>query len=187
MCVFIWQGEIQQLLIVDNPRAAGEYCHHYIPDCDFPLPYRTQNYEPEEVSTHRHKPPPVAVFHSSCFIIWLMHFSTSKHAPVLYLNWIFKLNGNLSYLEIDLVISLTSICFPHTSFCRIFTTLSQSQLFGFWQAIFDLLPYILSNKSVLFSVNSQPRPNLSSKVQEDVSSLEAGKKKFVACMPFIST
>ncbi|KAI5090989.1 collagen alpha-3(V) chain precursor [Silurus meridionalis] len=44
----VFEGEIQQLLIVDDPYAAEYYCHDYIPDCDSPLPYRTQNYEPEE-------------------------------------------------------------------------------------------------------------------------------------------
>ncbi|KAI5620898.1 collagen alpha-3(V) chain precursor [Silurus asotus] len=44
----VFEGDIQQLLIVDDPYAAEYYCHDYIPDCDSPLPYRTQNYEPEE-------------------------------------------------------------------------------------------------------------------------------------------
>lgn len=48
MCVL--QGEIQQLLLVDDPQAAADYCQDYIPDCDSPLPYSTQRLAPEEVS-----------------------------------------------------------------------------------------------------------------------------------------
>lgn len=44
------QGEIQQLLLVDDPQAAADYCQDYIPDCDSPLPYSTQSLAPEEVS-----------------------------------------------------------------------------------------------------------------------------------------
>lgn len=44
------QGEIQQLLIVEDPRAAETYCQDYIPDCDAPLPYNTILTEAEEVS-----------------------------------------------------------------------------------------------------------------------------------------
>ncbi|KAI2666046.1 Collagen alpha-1(V) chain [Labeo rohita] len=43
-------GEIQQLLLVDDPQAAADYCQDYIPDCDSPLPYSTQRLAPEEVS-----------------------------------------------------------------------------------------------------------------------------------------
>lgn len=47
--VFMLQGEIQQLLLVDDPRAAESYCEQYIPDCDYPLPYSSLSLEPEEV------------------------------------------------------------------------------------------------------------------------------------------
>lgn len=43
------QGDIQQLLIVDDPRAAETYCQDYIPDCDTPLPYNNILAEAEEV------------------------------------------------------------------------------------------------------------------------------------------
>uniref|UniRef100_A0A4W4H2W7 Fibrillar collagen NC1 domain-containing protein n=1 Tax=Electrophorus electricus TaxID=8005 RepID=A0A4W4H2W7_ELEEL len=46
----VFEGEIQQLLIMEDPQAAVDYCLHYIPDCDSPLPYHTKNHEPEEVS-----------------------------------------------------------------------------------------------------------------------------------------
>lgn len=44
------QGDIQQLLIVDDPGAAMSYCQDYIPDCDSPLPYNNILTEAEEVS-----------------------------------------------------------------------------------------------------------------------------------------
>lgn len=44
------QGDIQQLLIVDDPRAAEMYCQDYIPDCHAPLPYNSILIETEEVS-----------------------------------------------------------------------------------------------------------------------------------------
>ncbi|XP_055521874.1 collagen alpha-1(V) chain-like, partial [Leucoraja erinacea] len=37
------QGDIQQLLISSDPRAAYDYCQHYSPDCDNPVPERAQN------------------------------------------------------------------------------------------------------------------------------------------------
>uniref|UniRef100_A0A8C2HE90 Collagen, type V, alpha 3a n=1 Tax=Cyprinus carpio TaxID=7962 RepID=A0A8C2HE90_CYPCA len=46
----VFEGEIQQLLLVDDPQAAAYYCQDYIPDCDSPLPYSTQSLAPEEVS-----------------------------------------------------------------------------------------------------------------------------------------
>lgn len=44
------QGDIQQLLIVDDPKAAYDYCEHYSPDCDVPHSDSLQAQEPEEVS-----------------------------------------------------------------------------------------------------------------------------------------
>lgn len=44
------QGKIQQLLLVDDPQVAADYCQDYIPDCDSPLPYSTQSLDPDEVS-----------------------------------------------------------------------------------------------------------------------------------------
>lgn len=50
--MFPWQGDIQQMLIVGDPRAAYDYCEHYSPDCDSPVPNAPQAQEPqvEEVS-----------------------------------------------------------------------------------------------------------------------------------------
>lgn len=43
------QGDIQQLLIVADPRAAYDYCEHYSPDCETPNHHDTpQAQEPEE-------------------------------------------------------------------------------------------------------------------------------------------
>lgn len=49
------QGDIQQLLIVADPRAAYDYCEHYSPDCETPNHHDTpQAQEPEgEVSIWR--------------------------------------------------------------------------------------------------------------------------------------
>lgn len=44
------QGDIQQLLIVPDPKAAFDYCEHYSPDCDIPHSDSLQAQEPEEVS-----------------------------------------------------------------------------------------------------------------------------------------
>ncbi|KAA0705379.1 Collagen alpha-1(XI) chain [Triplophysa tibetana] len=44
----VFEGEIQQLLFVDDPQTAADYCQHYIPDCDSPLPYRAQSLETEK-------------------------------------------------------------------------------------------------------------------------------------------
>lgn len=48
--VLRFQGDIQQLLIVADPKAAYDYCEHYIPDCDVPHKDTLQAQEPEEVS-----------------------------------------------------------------------------------------------------------------------------------------
>lgn len=53
MFVIVPQGDIQQLLLVDDPRAAETYCRDYIPDCDAPLPYDSVLAEDEEVSRRR--------------------------------------------------------------------------------------------------------------------------------------
>lgn len=42
------QGDIQQLLIVADPKAAYDYCEHYSPDCDTPHSDSLQAQEPEE-------------------------------------------------------------------------------------------------------------------------------------------
>lgn len=52
-----FQGDIQQLLIVADPRAAYDYCEHYSPDCETPTHHDTpQAQEPEdEVSISKGK------------------------------------------------------------------------------------------------------------------------------------
>ncbi|XP_078061499.1 collagen alpha-1(V) chain-like [Mustelus asterias] len=42
----VFEGDIQQLLISSDPRAAYDYCQHYSPDCDTPLPDYPQSQEP---------------------------------------------------------------------------------------------------------------------------------------------
>lgn len=50
------QGDIQQLLIAANPQAAYDFCEHYSPDCDSPLP-KTQAQDPNTyVSNHNTAP-----------------------------------------------------------------------------------------------------------------------------------
>ncbi|XP_061775709.1 collagen alpha-1(XI) chain-like isoform X2 [Nerophis ophidion] len=45
----VFEGDIQQLLIVADPRAAYDYCEHYSPDCETPNHQDTpQAQEPEE-------------------------------------------------------------------------------------------------------------------------------------------
>uniref|UniRef100_A0A668AM20 Collagen, type XI, alpha 1a n=1 Tax=Myripristis murdjan TaxID=586833 RepID=A0A668AM20_9TELE len=43
-----FQGDIQQLLIVADPKAAYDYCEHYSPDCDTPHGQTLQAQEPEQ-------------------------------------------------------------------------------------------------------------------------------------------
>uniref|UniRef100_A0A3B4ZKS0 Collagen, type XI, alpha 1b n=1 Tax=Stegastes partitus TaxID=144197 RepID=A0A3B4ZKS0_9TELE len=48
----VFEGDIQQLLIVADPRAAYDYCEHYSPDCETPNHHDTpQAQEPEEEYT----------------------------------------------------------------------------------------------------------------------------------------
>lgn len=46
----VFQGDIQQLLILEDPHIAANYCVNYIPDCDSPLPYNSQVLKLQEVS-----------------------------------------------------------------------------------------------------------------------------------------
>uniref|UniRef100_A0A8D3ARY1 Collagen, type XI, alpha 1b n=1 Tax=Scophthalmus maximus TaxID=52904 RepID=A0A8D3ARY1_SCOMX len=49
----VFEGDIQQLLIVADPRAAFDYCEHYSPDCETPNHHDTpQAQEPEEEYTN---------------------------------------------------------------------------------------------------------------------------------------
>ncbi|MGH0156650.1 UNVERIFIED_CONTAM: hypothetical protein FKN15_051449 [Acipenser sinensis] len=41
------KGDIQQLLIVADPRAAYDYCEHYSPDCETSHPNAPQAQEPQ--------------------------------------------------------------------------------------------------------------------------------------------
>ncbi|XP_013922569.1 PREDICTED: collagen alpha-1(XI) chain-like [Thamnophis sirtalis] len=43
----VFEGDIQQMLIVGDPRAAYDYCEHYSPDCDSPAPNAPQAQEPQ--------------------------------------------------------------------------------------------------------------------------------------------
>lgn len=47
----LFQGDIQQLLILEDPQAAAKYCVNYIPDCDSALPYNRKSMFLQEVST----------------------------------------------------------------------------------------------------------------------------------------
>lgn len=44
----VLQGDIQQLLMVTDPKAAYDYCEHLSPDCDAPHWDSPQAQEPEE-------------------------------------------------------------------------------------------------------------------------------------------
>uniref|UniRef100_A0A7N8XQQ5 Procollagen, type V, alpha 1 n=1 Tax=Mastacembelus armatus TaxID=205130 RepID=A0A7N8XQQ5_9TELE len=43
----VFEGDIQQLMIVADHRAAYDYCEHYSPDCEVPVPDQPQNQEPK--------------------------------------------------------------------------------------------------------------------------------------------
>lgn len=58
LLVPLLQGDIQQLLVVGDPKAAYDYCEHYSPDCHTPHKHRPQAQEPEEeVSVNKAKQP----------------------------------------------------------------------------------------------------------------------------------
>ncbi|KAM6902073.1 collagen alpha-1(V) chain-like [Xenentodon cancila] len=42
----VFEGDIQQLMIVADHRAAYDYCEHYSPDCEVPVPDQPQNQDP---------------------------------------------------------------------------------------------------------------------------------------------
>lgn len=46
-----FQGDIQQLLIVPDSRAAYDYCEHYSPDCETPQQNKPQAQQPEDEYT----------------------------------------------------------------------------------------------------------------------------------------
>ncbi|KAM6976501.1 collagen alpha-1(XI) chain-like isoform 2-T2 [Aplochiton taeniatus] len=47
----VFQGDIQQLLLVADPKAAYDYCEHYSPDCETPHGQSLQAQEPEDEYT----------------------------------------------------------------------------------------------------------------------------------------
>lgn len=47
----LFKGDIQQLLILEDPQTAANYCVNYIPDCDSPLLYKSQALKLQEVSS----------------------------------------------------------------------------------------------------------------------------------------
>uniref|UniRef100_A0A663DMI3 Thrombospondin-like N-terminal domain-containing protein n=1 Tax=Aquila chrysaetos chrysaetos TaxID=223781 RepID=A0A663DMI3_AQUCH len=68
----VFEGDVQQLLIVADPEAAHSYCQLYMPGCDQPLLYPLLAPFPEEVSTQAGKgkcwgdprePPPCQAAH----------------------------------------------------------------------------------------------------------------------------
>uniref|UniRef100_A0A665U5B0 Collagen, type V, alpha 3a n=1 Tax=Echeneis naucrates TaxID=173247 RepID=A0A665U5B0_ECHNA len=46
----VFEGDIQQLLILEDDQAAANYCVNFIPDCDAALPYKSQIPDLQEVS-----------------------------------------------------------------------------------------------------------------------------------------
>lgn len=44
--LFCLQGDIQQLMIIADHRAAYDYCEHYSPDCEVPAQEQPQNQDP---------------------------------------------------------------------------------------------------------------------------------------------
>ncbi|KAG9343615.1 hypothetical protein JZ751_013785 [Albula glossodonta] len=55
-------GDIQQLLIVADHRAAHDYCEHYSPDCETPHRDTPQAQEPEEELMTKKKTSPMAFY-----------------------------------------------------------------------------------------------------------------------------
>ncbi|KAI4889866.1 hypothetical protein NFI96_029445, partial [Prochilodus magdalenae] len=48
----VFEGDVQQLLLVADPRAAYDYCEHYSPDCETPHQETPQAQEPEDELTN---------------------------------------------------------------------------------------------------------------------------------------
>lgn len=80
LCVWWWQtdtsfflcflqGDIQQLLIVADPKAAYDYCEHYSPDCDTPHRDSLQAQEPEEEVS---QPKSVGLGERTSQVSWLI-------------------------------------------------------------------------------------------------------------------
>ncbi|MEQ2184430.1 hypothetical protein GOODEAATRI_007873, partial [Goodea atripinnis] len=45
----VFEGNIQQLMIADDPQAAANYCVNFIPDCDLALPYNGQTLDNQAI------------------------------------------------------------------------------------------------------------------------------------------
>uniref|UniRef100_A0A673H070 Laminin G domain-containing protein n=1 Tax=Sinocyclocheilus rhinocerous TaxID=307959 RepID=A0A673H070_9TELE len=61
----VFEGDIQQLMILSDHRAAFDYCEHYSPDCEVPAPEQPQNQDPntdEYVSSSTVLPPRLISF-----------------------------------------------------------------------------------------------------------------------------
>ncbi len=69
----MFQGEIQQLLIAPDPRAAADYCHTHIPDCDSALAYNSLSLDPVEVT-----PPTRGAHEHTVFLMNIKHLSVSQ-------------------------------------------------------------------------------------------------------------
>uniref|UniRef100_A0A673ZV41 Fibrillar collagen NC1 domain-containing protein n=1 Tax=Salmo trutta TaxID=8032 RepID=A0A673ZV41_SALTR len=61
----VFEGDIQQLMIVADHRAAYDYCEHYSPDCEVPVPEQPQAQDPNTDE-------------------YVSHFITSPHSSVLH-------------------------------------------------------------------------------------------------------
>uniref|UniRef100_A0A8C5GAX9 Fibrillar collagen NC1 domain-containing protein n=1 Tax=Gouania willdenowi TaxID=441366 RepID=A0A8C5GAX9_GOUWI len=80
----VFEGEIQQLMIVGDHRAAYDYCEHYSPDCEVAVPDQPQNQDPNTDDYVSHAPTLTCIHHTfsisqSNFNAFSAHFfSTSK-------------------------------------------------------------------------------------------------------------
>uniref|UniRef100_A0A667WJ99 Collagen, type V, alpha 3b n=1 Tax=Myripristis murdjan TaxID=586833 RepID=A0A667WJ99_9TELE len=133
----VFEGDIQQLLIVNDPRAAETYCQDYIPDCHAPLPYNSILTEPEEVS-------PVRTAKSSCvccFCSGLMFFMafyniftpsekvTRRGTAVAYLSMIGISHViQLSFLSSDKCTSTEPPCVFSRGLCHLLSLLNGLQV-----------------------------------------------------------
>lgn len=99
-----FQGDIQQLLIVADHRAAYDYCEHYSPDCEVPVPEQPQAQDPntdEYVSHFITSPDSYSIF-TVCFILYpsfqlglslLTSQGNCLQVEVKLLCWLEKLNN----------------------------------------------------------------------------------------------
>uniref|UniRef100_A0A4W5K690 Laminin G domain-containing protein n=1 Tax=Hucho hucho TaxID=62062 RepID=A0A4W5K690_9TELE len=68
----VFEGDIQQLLIVADHRAAYDYCEHYSPDCEVPVPEQPQAQDPntDEYVSHFITSPDSYSMFTECFILY---------------------------------------------------------------------------------------------------------------------